>query len=98
MIASSFEYSLQRGERAQLAAFELSDPSFGDLVDRHGINEVELLSAEALPRNEVRFLEDRQVLGDGLAGHVQPLAQLAERLSVLAMQPIQQLSAAWIGQ
>jgi hypothetical protein len=98
MIVSSFEYSLERGQRAQTAAFKLFDPSFGDLIDWYGIYEVELLSAEALPRNEVCFLKDRQVLRDGLASHVQPLAQFAKRLSVLSVQPIQQLSAVWIGQ
>ncbi len=33
-----------------------------------------------------------------LAGHVQPLAQLAKRLAILLMQPVQHLPAACIGQ
>jgi hypothetical protein len=38
------------------------------------------------------------MLRDRLAGHVQSLAQLAERLPISAVQPIQQLPTASIGQ
>ena len=38
------------------------------------------------------------MLRDRLAGHVQPLAQLAKRLAVPLVQPVQQLPAARIRQ
>ena len=38
------------------------------------------------------------MLGDGLARHVEPLAELAERLAVLAVQPVEEAPAACVGQ
>ena len=38
------------------------------------------------------------MLGDRLAGHLQPLAQLAQRLTIPVVQPIQQLPTVCIGQ
>ena len=38
------------------------------------------------------------MLRDRLARHVQPLAQLAQRLTIPLVQPVQQLPAARIGQ
>ena len=81
-----------------MAALEFPDPAFGDLVDRNGIDEVQLFPALPLPGDESSLLENREMLGDGLARHVQPRAKLAERLAVLPVQSIQQLPAAWICQ
>jgi hypothetical protein len=38
------------------------------------------------------------MLGDRLTGHLQPLAQLAERLTIPVVQPIQQLPTVGVGQ
>jgi hypothetical protein len=38
------------------------------------------------------------MLRDRLAGHVQPLAQLAKRLTIPVVQPIQQLPTVCVGQ
>jgi hypothetical protein len=47
-----------------------------------------------------RFQETRfdQMLGDCPVRHVQPLAQIAERLTILPVQPVQQLPAACVCQ
>ena len=81
-----------------MAAFKLADPTFGDPVYRHRIDEVQFLAAGAPPGNQVRFRKDREMLRDSLARHIQPLAQLAKRLAVFSIEPVQQLPAACIGQ
>src|ERR1700756_1419396 len=94
----SFQVSLQIGQGLQSRALEFADPAFGDVLDRHGIDEVQLFTAVPLPGYEIGFLKNRQMLRDRLAGHVEPLAQLAERLAIPALQSIQQLPAARVGQ
>src|SRR5476651_477182 len=94
----SFQLALEGGERAQMAALELPDPALGDRVDRHRIDEMQLLAALAPGSNEVRLLEDPQMLGDRLACHVEPLAELDQGLSVAAVQAIEQAPAAGVGQ
>jgi hypothetical protein len=59
---------------------------------------VQFFTPLPLPRDEIGLLENRQMFRDRLAGHLQPLAQFPERLAIPAMQPIQQLPAARIGQ
>ncbi len=48
--------------------------------------------------DEVRPLQNDEMLGDRLARHVEELAQPAERLAVFAAQLIEQLPAARIGE
>src|SRR6516165_5601642 len=90
----SFEFR----ECIQARRIELADPALGDLVDRHGIDEVQFFTTVPPPGHEIGLLKNRQMLRDRLAGHVQSLAQLAKRLTISAVQPIQQLpkwSDAW---
>src|ERR687887_525507 len=66
-------------------------------MDGNGIEVVEFLAA-ALPRDdEVRLLEEGEVLGDGLTRHVVSLAQLAQGLPVPRMEAIQQSTPDRIG-
>ena len=65
VMAISFQAFLKRRQRAQMAAFKFVDPSFGNPIDRHGIGEMHLVAAVALPRKQVRFPEDRQMIRDG---------------------------------
>ena len=59
---------------------------------------MQLFSALPLPGHEIlSLLQYRQMLRNRLAGHVEPLAQLAKRLAIPAMQPVQQPPAARIG-
>ena len=59
---------------------------------------MQLFSAVPPPGHEVGFPKHRQMFRDRLAGHVQSAAQLAERLAVPLVQPVQQPTAARIGQ
>src|SRR5580704_154761 len=98
VIGFSFKLSLELRKCAQSVSLEFADPAFGDLVDRNRIDKVQLFSALPLPGHEIGLLEYRQMLRDRLAGHAQPLAQLAQRLAIPAVQPIQQLPTICIGQ
>src|SRR6516165_5043994 len=82
----------------QSGELEFADPTLGDLVNRHRIDEVQLFPAVAFPGDEIGLLENRQMLRDRLAGHLQPFAQFAKRLAISAVQPIQQPPTASIGQ
>ena len=57
-----------------------------------------LFTAVPLERDEVRRFEHREMLGDRLSGHVEPIAQFPERLAVFRMKPVEQRSAARICQ
>ncbi len=74
------------------------NPAFSDLVDGDGVEIVELLPTLSDRRHEVGGLEDRQVLADGLAGHVQPFGELPEVLSVPLVQAIEQVAATRVGE
>ena len=54
------------------------NPTPIDLVDRDGIEIVELLASPPDDDNEVCFLQDDEMLGHCLTGHVEQLRQLAE--------------------
>ena len=54
----SFQRFLSFDSAARRGALELSDPALGDLVDRHRIDEVQLLAALALGGDEVGLLQD----------------------------------------
>src|SRR5262245_11961525 len=93
-----FKSFLQLRDRAQAGPLELPYPTVGDRVNRDRIDEMELLAALALRRQQVGLLEDAEMLRHRLAGHVESLAQLAQRLAVLASEAVQQLATARIRQ
>ena len=85
-------------QRVEARLLVFLDPTLVDLVDRDGIEEVQLFASAPLDRDEVRSLEELQMLGDGLSRHVQTTAQSAERLAILGVQPIEQFPTARVGQ
>src|SRR5271169_6253064 len=94
----SFQSSLEFRKCIQAWRLELADPTLRDAVDRNRVDEMQLFAAMAAHRNQICLLQDGKMLRHRLAGHVQPLAQLAKRLATLPVQPVQQLPAARIGQ
>ena len=57
-----------------------------------------LLAAVPSGRHEVRRLEHGEVLADGLPGHGEAGAELAERLPVAAVEAVEQRPPARVGQ
>src|SRR5260363_59657 len=81
---------LQFAERGQLGALEFPDPALADLVDRHWIEEMQLLAAVPECRDQVGGLENRQMLGHGLPRHCEAVAELGQGLAVARMEPVEQ--------
>jgi hypothetical protein len=91
-----FERTFEIGEGAEGDALVLVDPAVGDLVNGDGIEEVELVASAAAGGDEVCLLEDAEMLCDGLTGHVNSFAELAEGLSVAGEEPVEEQAAAGI--
>ena len=89
---------LEVAEGLQAVALVLADPALVDFVDGDGVEEVELFAAVPDGGDEVGLLEKIEVLGHGLPGHVEVLAQGGEGLAVVLMKQVQQFAAAGIGQ
>jgi len=75
-----------------------ANPPVGDGVDRLGIQVVQLLPAVPHGGDQVRLFQDRQVLADRLPGHIEPGAQLAQRLPGPLVQAVEQPPAAGVSQ
>lgn len=89
---------LEVAESLQTVTLVLADPALVDFVNGDGVEEVELFPTVPDGGDEVGVLKEIEVLGHGLAGHVEVLAEGGEGLAVVLMQQVQQLAAAGIGQ
>ena len=89
---------LQGAESLQAVTLVFADPALVDFVDGDGVEVVELFAAVPDGGDEVGVLEEIEVLGHGLPGHVEVLAEGGEGLAVVLVQQIEQLAAAGIGQ
>ena len=59
---------------------------------------MQLFTAAPHGGDEVGRFQEAQVLGHGLARHVQVLTQLVERAAVVRVQKIEELAPAGVGQ
>ncbi len=73
-------------------------PSVTDLLDRHRIEKVPLLPPASHRHYQPGRLQDAEMLGDRLAGHLQPAAQLAETQAVGIEKPIEDPSSGAVRQ
>lgn len=89
---------LEVAEGLQAVALIFADPALVDFVDGDGVEVVKFFTAMPDSGDEVGVLEEVEVLGHGLAGHVEVLAEGGEGLAVVLMQQVEQLAAAGIGQ
>ena len=78
--------------------FERLNPAVGNLMQRNGIQVVQLEPSTPHAADQVGRLEHREVLAHRLACHFEVLAQLTERLAVVLAKPIQQQPPAGIRQ
>src|SRR5512146_2150170 len=97
-IAVTFEESLEVVQRPEARLLEFAEPALVDVLQRHRIEEMELFPPAPDGGDQVGGLEDSQVLSDGLTGHIQVPAKVTERPSVVAIQEIEKLAPAGIGQ
>ena len=58
-------------------------------MNRDGVQVVQLLSPPADRRHEIGGLQDREVLRDRLAGHLEMRAEVGERLPVARPQRVE---------
>ena len=93
-----FETLFQIAQRLEAVAFVFPNPPLVDLVQRRRIEVMQFFTSVPESGDEVRRFQQRQMLGHGLARHVQVAAQLAQRLPVVAAQLVQQLSTAFVRQ
>lgn len=84
-------------ECREARALVFADPAFGDVVDRHGVEVVQLFAPALLGGDEIGFFENTQMLGYSLTRHIHGLAQFVERLPVAGMEPVKKASAPIIG-
>jgi len=73
----------------QSGMLEFADPAFGDFVDGYRVDEVKSFSAFAPPGDKIRLLQNSQMFRHGLPGHIQPITEFTQGLSVLLAQPIE---------
>lgn len=71
---------------------ELTDPPLVDLLNRLGIEVVQLFSPPPRRNHQPRFFKLRQVPGNPLTTHGKPFAQLIESLPIMIKQAIQKLA------
>jgi hypothetical protein len=93
-----FEMLLEVAESLEAVAFVFADPAFVDVVDGDGVEVVELFAAVPDGGDEVGVLEEAEVLGDGLAGHVEVRAEGGEGLAVVLVEKVEELAAAGVGE
>ncbi len=86
-----------RRKRLELDRIELPEPAHGHGVDRHRIEEVQLLAAALLRHDQARLFQRQQMLGHGLPADRQTLAELGQRLPVAAAQSLQQHTPIFVG-
>ena len=91
-----FETLFQIAQRLKAMMFIFANPALVDLLQRHWIQIMQLLTSAPDCGNKVRLFEENQMLRHRLPRHVQMLAQFRQRLPVLLVQYIQQLSTARI--
>ena len=85
-------------QQAEPLAFEFPHPPLVDLVKRHGVDEMQLFPATLDRAHQIGLLQDFEVLGGRLPGHVEVFAKLAQRLTVLFTKKVKQLSACRVAQ
>ena len=95
MLPLQFGFEIVQGLQARL--LELADPALVNLVERHGIEVMQFLAPIPLDGDKVSCFKQAQMLGDRLAGHAEPLAQLSQSLPAALAQAVEQFAAAGIG-
>ena len=97
-LSFSFEFFFQIVQQAQPLPFEFPHPPFVNVVERHGIDEMQFFAATPDRADQIRRFQYFKMLRGRLPGHVQVFAELAERLAVLFAEQVEELAARRIAQ
>ena len=92
------EAGFQLAQRLEAMTFIFAEPAFGEFVQGCGIEVMQFFAPAPDRGDQIRRLEQGQMFGHRLAGHVEMPAQCANVLPVIRQQLIEQLPAAFIGQ
>ena len=85
-------------ERTHLVTLVFADPAVGNFMDRHRVEVMPLFAPPPDRDHEVGRFKQGEVLGHGLPRHVYMSTEFAKGLAVVLVQPVQQLSAAGVGE
>ena len=77
IFAFLFETLFEFGQSPQTVPFVLTDPPIVDLLERHWVEVVQLLTAAPDSSHELGCFEKREMFGYRLPRHVQVLAKLS---------------------
>lgn len=92
-----FQTAFEVAQGFEPRSLEFADPAVVERLERHGVQKVQLFSPAPLHGDEVCRFEHGEVLRHAPPRHVEVLAELAERLPIVSVQAIQELSTPWIG-
>ena len=98
VFAVFLQTAFQVAQRLEARPLELANPAVVDFLQRHRVEEVQLLAPTPLHRYQIRRFEHGKVLGHTLPGHVQVLTELAQRLAVVGVQTVHELPPPRVGQ
>src|SRR6185436_16186920 len=97
LLITLLQLPFQLAERGKFPALEFSDPAFADLMDRDGIDVVQLLAPMPERGDEVGRFENPKVLCHRLPRDREAVAEFAQRLSVPGVKPVEQRAPRRIG-
>ena len=93
-----FQAVFQIAQCLQMLMLVFAEPAFRDFMDWNGVKVMKLLPSMPDGGDQIGRFQDREMLGNGLPGHVEVPAQFAESLPVFFAQIVQQFSTAGIRQ
>jgi hypothetical protein len=97
-MALPFELHFEGVQRLEAWLLEFPYPAEVHVVDRNGVEVVQLLSSLPLDGDEIRVFEQPEMLCHRLSRHVEARAQLGQRLAAAFVQTVKQHPAVGVGQ
>ena len=105
MIGASIRLGLQRiqafgqiGQGAEAGRFVFVDPTLGNLLERRGVEIVQLFPAPPKRNNQVGSDQETEMFGNALARHTEMPAELIQSLAIVEMKLVEERASVWIGQ
>ena len=74
------------------------DPTLGNLLQRRGVEIVQLFAAPPKRNDQVGFDQQTEVFGNALTRHAKMPAELAKSLSVILVELIEEGAPVWVRQ